>query len=285
MEQEIASSPEETVFLTFGAGNIRWNRAAKRLKNEAEKLEIFSQVYAFNENWLKNADLEINELVRSLLNSRGVKGFGYWAWKSAVLSWAHEKHPNAILIYLDSGFVIPNNETARRGFLKWVELASTHSSLALSLPSHPEYKWTKQETIQALDPFGLLADSMQIQGGFIFLTPSAAGQFLPRYRELILENKGFHISDETEFSDFPGFISHRNDQSVFSLLWKQMGMFHILDETDPSDNSGIAIAARYSSGFNFFSSNFFVRIMRLGERLIARAQKSVKRLQKIGIGG
>ena len=196
------------------------------------------------------------------------------------MSWAHGEHPNALLVYMDSGFVIPRNETARLGFLRWIELARTHGSLALSLPSHPENKWSKQETIQALDPCGVLAETMQIQGGFIFLTPIEADNFLPRYRELILENRGFHISNKTEFSDFPGFISHRNDQSVFSMVWKQMGMFYILDETDPSNNTGIAIAARYSSGFNYFSNNLVIRILRLGERLIARAQNGFKRLRK-----
>ena len=155
--------------------------------------------------------------------------------------------------------------------------------MALSLPSHPENKWSKQETINALDPSGVLTETMQIQGGFIFLTPTEASNFLPRYREVILESKGFHISDKTEFSDFPGFISHRNDQSIFSMLWKQMGMFHISDETDPSNNTGIAIAARYSSGFNYFTSNPIIRTLRLGERLIARFQRAVTQFRKIEI--
>ncbi len=259
----------EVIFLTFGAGSIRWNRAAKRLKREAEKLDIFTHLYALDENWLKGADFEIYQLVKSFLNDGDFKGFGYWSWKSAVLTWAHKLHPSALLVYLDSGFVIPNNETARQGFLRWIELARTHGSLALSLSSHPENRWTKQETIRVLDSSGAIGNTMQIQGGFIFLTPKAANNFLPRYREMILEDKGFHICDKTQFSNFPGFISHRNDQSVFSLLWKQFEMFHILDETDPSKHSGTAIAARYSSGFNFFSANPIIRLLRLGERLIA----------------
>jgi hypothetical protein len=125
---------------------------------------------------------------------------------------------------------------------------------------------------------------MQIQGGFIFLTAEQADGFLPHYREMILKENGFHISDNTRFGDFPGFISHRNDQSVFSLLWKRKGMFSILDETDPSNHTGIAIAARYSSGFDYFSSNPIIRFLRLGERIIARLQKELKRFQKLWTG-
>lgn len=272
----------ETIFLTFGAGNIRWNRAAKRLKREAEKLKIFSHIYALDKKWLSESDLDVNELVQSYIGKRDFKGFGYWAWKSAALTWAHRRHPNALLIYLDSGFVIPKSDIARQGFLRWIELTQEHGSLALSLPSHPEKEWTKQETIKAIDSSGILGDTMQIQGGFIFLTAEAAAVFLPRYRELILENNGFHICDDTRFSDFPGFTSHRNDQSVFSLLWKQKGMFSILDETDPSNHTGIAIAARYSSGFNYFSNNPIIRILRLGERIIAKFQKSLRYVRRNG---
>ena len=271
---------QEIVLMTFGAGNIRWKRAAKRLIREAENLDIFSQIYAFDQKWLVEADFDVNELVQSFVHKGDFKGFGYWAWKSAVLTWAHERHPNALLIYLDSGFVIPNTEKARLGFLRWIEMTRVHGSLALRLPKHPEKKWTKQETMQEIDPSGSLGDTMQIQGGFIFLTAEQADEFLPQYRELILKENGFHIRDDTRFGDFPGFISHRNDQSVFSLLWKRRDMFSILDETDPSNHTGIAIAARYSSGFDYFSSNLIIRFLRLGERIIARLQKDVKRFQK-----
>ena len=267
---------QEIVLVTFGAGNIRWKRAAKRLKREAEKIELFSEVYALDENWLDQADFEVNKLVQSFMKSGDSKGFGYWAWKSAALTWVHERHPDALIIYLDSGFVIPNSETAREGFLRWIELTQLHGSLALRLPAHPERKWTKRETILSINPSESLGDSMQIQGGFIFLMPEQADEFLPPYRYKILENNGFHISDETKFNNIPGFMAHRNDQSVFSLLWKQRGMFCILDETDPTNNTGIAIAARYSSGFNYFSHNLITRILRLGERMIARIQQKAR---------
>jgi len=275
---------EDVIFLTFGAGNMRWNRAAKRLIREASNLQIFSKTYALDEKWLRRTDHKVAKLVNSFLDVGDFKGFGYWAWKSSVLSWAHEKHPTALLVYLDSGFVIPNTEAAKLGFLRWIELARIHGSLALSLPSHPEYAWTKQETIQALDPSGVLANTMQIQGGFIFLTPAEASRFLPSYQKRILESNGTHIRDNTNFEHFPGFISHRNDQSVFSLIWKQLGMFHILDETDPKENLGVAIAARYSSGFSFFCKNPICRILRFGERVIARIQNFLKlyRIKRLG---
>lgn len=284
IDRKIISDGTQIILLTFGAGNIRWHRAAKRLKREAEKLEIFTRVYALDDKWLRIFDFEVYELVQSFLRIGDFKGFGYWAWKSAALTWAHERHPNALLIYLDSGFVIPNTERARLGFLRWIEFTRTHGSLALCLPNHPEKKWTKQETMQEIDPSESLVDTMQIQGGFIFLTAEQGDEFLPQYRELILKENGFHISDDTRFGDFPGFISHRNDQSVFSLLWKRRNMFSILDETDPSNHTGIAIAARYASGFDYFNSKPIIRFLRLGERIIARLQKDIKRFQKIRAG-
>lgn len=284
IDRKMIIDENEIIFLTFGAGNIRWHRAALRLKREAEKLNLFTHAFALDNKWLRNSDFEVFELVQSFILKGDYKGYGYWAWKSAVLTWAHESFPNALLIYLDSGFVIPNTETARKGFLHWIELTRTHGSLALHLPQHPEKEWTKQETMKEMDPAGSLADTMQIQGGFIFLTPEQADDFLPPYREMILKEKGFHISDDTEFSDFPGFISHRNDQSVFSLIWKRREMFSILDETDPTNHTGIAIAARYSSGFDYFNHDSIIRLLRLGERIIARLQKDLNGFQKMWTG-
>ena len=261
---------EKIVLATFGDGSFRWRRAAKRLIREADALEIFDASYSLNFKWLKKNDFEIAQFIKSCLDNGDSKGFGYWAWKPSVLSWLATNHPDATIVYIDAGFVIFDSVCSRAGFKAWLTLAENHGSLAFSLSSFRENEWTKLETLAVFDPKNLYGLTDQIQANLIILSPTQAKEFIPQFRNAVRLDDGFHLKGNTTDSRSINFVSHRHDQSIFSLLWKTNKFFTIPDQTDPSNHTGVAMAARHSSGFSFHSNSLVNRILVNLEKIISK---------------
>lgn len=271
-----------TVFYTFGDGSIRWRRASNRLVKDIGQSQLFYRTFNFNFHWLESADEETYKLCREFIASGKSTGAGFWAWKSAILKWHLENFSELNFLYADSGFVYADNPVSRGGLCNLINTIEQQGSLALQLPNHYEIEWTKRATLESLDENNIFSETLQIQGGFIGLASRNLMHFSSEYRSMILFEGGRLIDDSISGTEDSRFKSHRNDQSVFSLLWKKYEFHTIPDNTDPIQNPEILIAARYSSGFNYFSKSFFIRVLRYAERVISRIHqpKKIREMKK-----
>jgi hypothetical protein len=258
-----------TVFVTFGAGSLGWKQASRRLASSALKLNLFSEVVTLGEGWLKSDEPQILRIIKNFRLNGNEKGFGYYVWKPALLYKMHKEFPGKDILYMDAGSQIETDLDSRKIIY---ELITTNNSrgLAWQLPNHVEKYWTKDELIKRLNVSSPIQESNQIQSGFIYIPAiSQRAEFVKYFYELALENNGFYFSDEIYNPQITGYLGHRHDQSVFSILWKQFKFGIAPDKTFP-ENIGLfpIIAMRNQTFLTARSHNLLhVLIKKLNSRI------------------
>ena len=121
-------------------------------------------------------------------------------------------------------------------------------------------EWTKMETLQFLDPSGLLRETGQIQSGIIFLKNSLETQsFVESWLQHCLQDDFRYLRSDQNRVDGKGH-NHRWEQSILSLMVKSSKFKYIPDETyfAPNWNSGLGYpiwAMRNRSGGDAYRRN------------------------------
>ena len=159
----------DTVLITFGAGRTGWLKASNRLAKEARATGLFSSVHCLGADWLQSWDPEIYEIGQTFRRNGKYRGFGYWTWKPALLSWADLLFPNSQILYMDAGSHIDSSPEQIRAFKEILDESQINGGLAWHLPNHSDEAWTKRELIDLLIPPHLDTESAQVQSGFVAL--------------------------------------------------------------------------------------------------------------------
>lgn len=223
------------VFLTFSSSDLY--RSLERIKREATAMELYDAIYTWTEQDLN--PLFLNSAGKHL--QPGSRGFGYWAWKPQILLQLLEQlQEGDLLQYTDTGCRL--NRKGRNRLLQYFTLAEEAPCGILAfqnkvpepplpwdgrpLPEYRDFMWTKGDLI---DYFGVrhrqdILESPTIGAGIIFIRKCDASVTLIRkWLQTILDD--FSLIDDTpsKAPNLPGFIEHRHDQSIFSLLCKLHG--------------------------------------------------------------
>jgi hypothetical protein len=226
---------KNSVFLTFGDGTKGWRDARRRIVKEAVRSKAFEYVFGLSDEWLKNWRMDTYQFILNVENSSGKRGHGYWAWKPTALVWADIMFPSHHIVYVDAGSHLNiKSSTFMNDLEKWAKVSENLGGLAWQLPNNVEKFWTKMELVKFLNPDSDSLESGQVQSGLIMLPPiKKRSALLQDWLDITLSNNGLMINDELQINQIPGFIEHRHDQSIFSLLWKKYEFPLITDESDP----------------------------------------------------
>lgn len=177
-----------------------------------------------------NLDKEFKSRFRDILTIQ--KGAGYWIWKPYLLKKVMEKIPyKDILIYCDAGCLINKKGKERFDFyIKKLDISKT-GSLEFEL-THREYEYTKQEVFNYFNCDEKIKVSKQLSGGTLLFKKCSHSVFLINTYFKSLNNNPSLFTDEKD-ARIQGkeFINHRHDQSVFSIIRKQLGTDLLPDET------------------------------------------------------
>jgi len=171
----------------------------------------------------------------------GSRGFGYWIWKpQVVLQALRNARDGDIVHYVDAGCHL--NPGGRDRLEYYLGLAATTEKGAVGfqarfpepplifdgrqLPEYLEAHWTKGDLLHRLDcaqsPW--ITQAPQIGGSTLFVRKSSDGEHLvDEWLALAEENRGWIDDSPSLRSNLPGFIEHRHDQSILSLLMKLGG--------------------------------------------------------------
>jgi hypothetical protein len=201
--------------VTFGDGNTHWRQASRRVVRGAMKTGYFSKAKMYRLNDLGNV-LASDEIRYCKTN----RGYGYWLWKPAALSLFARKNKNLDLImYVDSGTILNFNRRTIDRFNDYLELASKQGLFAFQT-SHVEKYWTKKDLLMKFpEEFG---ESNQFLASPIIGKPEDIIHLCARWLELgRLENHHYIDDSPSNSANCPGFIEHRHDQSILSLLLKE----------------------------------------------------------------
>lgn len=208
-------------FCSFG--DSRYKISRERLQEQAEDFDLFETIHLYNEYDLSESfRQDFLEQLRA-----EVRGFGYWVWKPRIILDTLDKIDNGdILLYLDMGCHL--NSRGKEKLLAYCEEVKQNESgfLVSQLELiRKECFWTKGDL---LDYFRMRGEKgiyfPQYQAGILFIrkepkTVSLIHSWLDVYYE------DFHLADDTpsRSPNEPGFVEHRHDQSILSLLLKRYG--------------------------------------------------------------
>jgi hypothetical protein len=266
------SRPPRYVFLTFGDGSLGWRNAARRLAGQARRSGLFVDVVYHNRRSLLQAIPELAE--RNF--QKNVRGFGYWVWKPYMVNHYLQNFKDDVdgIAYLDAGCTINATSESLLRFRKYMEWSQSSGGLCFQM-NLPEQVWTKEDLLAELRASETARKTGQIVAT-VFLLNKSKGQILSsRWLELALKS---HLLDDSpsRLENHRDYIEHRHDQSIFSLLAKELQIKTIPDETafhpgvdgDKTYESLPVWATRHRSRMNSLSMNFVVRAIRLVERLL-----------------
>jgi hypothetical protein len=217
-------------FLSFA--DSRYRRSLVRIAKQAREFKIFDRITIANENFL---DVNFRNKFKKFLVS-GTRGYGYWCWKPQIILQELDKLADGdMLLYVDAGchlnyrgkprlleyFKILQN--SKRGIVafqaKPPEIPLVHDGRKLF--DYPNYAWTKGDL---LDYFGIrehkeILNSQTIGAGIILVKKCGnSTDIIKKWIETFSYNFSL-IDDSLSKSPNPaGFIEHRHDQAIFSIL-------------------------------------------------------------------
>ena len=209
-------------------------KSAKRLKKQAYKMNYYDEIKIHDESKLCK---RFFDKYRSHL-SLGSRGFGYWCWKpQIILQLLNEIEENDYLQYTDIGCHLNPNGIDRLDYYFKMAQASRTGVFAFKsiAPKYPlihdgrrlldldEYKWTKGDLF---DYFNVrenkkITHTQSYGATNLFLKKSEKSvKFIEKWLDVI--NFNFSLIDDScsKSPNLPGFIEHRHDQSIFSILCK-----------------------------------------------------------------
>lgn len=218
-------------FCTFA--DSRMGKSLKRVKSQVKESGYFDEIYINNEEDLDN---DFKELFKDKL-VKGSRGYGYWAWKpQIVLQTLKNMEEGNLLLYMDAGCHFNKNglerlnyyfkrvKSSKNGLLVFQEATESDNKNLIVNYSIKEKIYTKSDLFNY---FGVrddknFYDTGQIAATAFFIKKCKESEKIIKSWLMIFENN-FSLADNTESvsPNFDGFIEHRHDQSIFSIICKK----------------------------------------------------------------
>lgn len=201
----------------------------RRLRREAETMGCFESV-----TLLSAGDLGADywSACGDFVRTQPQRGYGFWTWKPYIIQRHLASLPEGdVLLYVDAGYSL--NEEGRARFQDYIARTCAHpAGWFVFETGHPIGPYTKRSLLRkhgADDATSRALPMLQAGCQFIVARPdnlALAKQWFQAMQERAL------IDDSAAADEVIGFIAHRHDQSVFSILAHRRGVDHAEDETD-----------------------------------------------------
>ncbi|MDI9314004.1 MAG: hypothetical protein QM529_04945 [Hydrotalea sp.] len=202
-----------------------------RIVAEATASGYFDRVLGFSENdldkkfWAKHQEFILSH----------PRGFGYWLWRpQLVLQTLAKIDDGDMVVFADAGCTINAGAAAKKRMADYIDIVKKSKSGILSFQiKQLEKHWTKNDLLLALKADDKIKNSGQLLGGVWLLKKCAASMAVVREWRRIAESD-YHLIDDSpsRSKNDAGFCEHRHDQSIFSILRKQIGTEILPNETD-----------------------------------------------------
>ena len=195
-------------------------RAAQKWNSRsASFFNIFDKIYEFGPN---DIDQDFSEKYKHILSIK--RGNGCWLWKSYFINRIIQKSQNGdIIFYVDSGACFIRNPKILFDYI------DNNNPLFVTDIPLIESCWTKPECFDIMDAHQY-KDCNQIQATyFLFVVNNFTRLFFQEYFSLCKDTEmiipsGLGKKDVVKKNYGRCFVSHREDQSIFSLLCHKYGI-------------------------------------------------------------
>ncbi|MEL1240155.1 hypothetical protein [Flavobacterium flavipallidum] len=204
--------------------NEFYTQAQKKNTQSALRIGKVKKVISYNQN-------DIDELFylknKHILEQK--RGGGYWIWKPYIIRDALlNMQDGEYLFYCDSGSVFVNSIDSLIGCFDM-----DFDIMPFEL-QHIESKWTKRDCFKLLGCDGAdFFQTNQIQATFSLWRKSEFSlKFVEEWLKFAQDDRIVtDIENQLGFPNYEGFVEHRHDQSIFSLLIKK---YKVKVHRDPS---------------------------------------------------
>jgi hypothetical protein len=251
--------------VSFGS-HRKWHYALKRLAKQVQRLDLNLVFLTYGEKELKQLKEWVD--ITSFITQHS-QGYGLWLWKPLIIQDALDKNKDALgVIYLDAGCELNVNHISKQRFKEYLDLALREHLLVFEM-NLLEYNYTSHEVINRIYP-NLLEDHKQISAAVIFVKNSIkARKIIKMWHELITENDNANLIGKVyktileKDTSKPALISHRNDQSILSLVLRKLNIITIPDETywaPDWKNLGKNYPIWVTRNHHYYSVTFFPKV-------------------------
>ena len=207
------------LFITAGIGQKNLLDAAERIRAQVAELKIFDSLVIVTEDDLFTIAPWIFDWYTQdqLQNSQG---YGYYAWKASIAAAAANGYWGNVedILYLDAGCEVLPGRRSRRIIRKWIGKAKKNGAVGFSSYT-PEWRFTKSELMDQFPEFDSEWTSEQFQSGTWFLSGAKGRTIANEWNQICSTNPG--MTNNVLSIETPGFLAHRHDQSVFSMVLKK----------------------------------------------------------------
>lgn len=213
-----------TALLTAGLGQENFRASAERLIRQASELYRFDLVLNLGTSQVLDLCPTTAQIYEKFLNSK-FPGFGFWAWKPEIVyEVASGKFgPIEQIVWVDSGCEIFSNDITRTVFRNRVISASRGYGWFHTLDTN-DIEYSKRVVIEKFP--NLKKESLgkpQIQANYFHLNVLKSMELIEKWytysRHVNLMNLDVRKDEDVSF------IEHRSDQSLLSLLTKDMSIY------------------------------------------------------------
>lgn len=207
-------------------GDDKYAAQKEFFKENAEKSGFFDEIQLYGpENIEHEYRSHLNEIFAASI------GGGYWLWKPYIIKkMLEEINEDDILCYLDCGcFINPAGAKRFKEYIKLVNEADC-GTIDFELPLM-EYEFTKKEIFDHFESNDIIINSNQLMATvLIFRKCNHSIRLIQEWYNTAIEYPSLFTNELTKQQHFE-FVACRNDQSVFSVIRKQLGTNPIPDET------------------------------------------------------
>ena len=209
-------------FITFG--DNRFRKSCKFGAKAAAMFGGFDKAIIYSPNDIDETFRKANEEI-----FRINRGYGLWLWKPYFIykTLTDLCSDGDYLFYADGGSFFIRS-------VKNIEKAMGSNDIWVSHNSLLEWQFTKKDAFDLMECHGVKYErTSQAQGGFLYIhKTNETVKFIKEWLDLCCDIRLLHPENILSKADNPsGFISHREDQSVLSLLCKKKGLRLYQDPT------------------------------------------------------
>lgn len=209
-------------FISFADTSL--TPSLKRIEEQAYQMQIFDKILIYNE---KRVPKFIKNRIKYVIKQTGSKrGYGYWCWKPALINFIlkNEMSNGDLLLYCDAGCDL--NPKNREKLIEYFELTRKNDILVSQFENgkYCDFYWSKADSIKLFEDkiSKVKLEQGQIQGGILFLVANQYTRMIINSWESLLSESNVHYFDDSSsiLPNHTGFLEHRHDQSILSLLLK-----------------------------------------------------------------
>ena len=220
---------QKLYFLTFGGPDKNYYEAVDRIASQAADMGVFTDIFTYTDQTLKDEE-EFWPIHHEFIEANP-KGFGYWLWKPYIIKKTLDKlNENDILLYCDCGCEL--NVNGKQMFSTFIERVNNKLIIGTDGGSS-DYNFTKADVSKyfGITDINVLKQPHMQAGCLMMKKCTVITDLVNEYYEKCCIYPLLDNSESVE-PNYPPFVEHRWDQSIFNMLVKKYDLINY--DLDPT---------------------------------------------------